>query len=58
MIKELPLSEKDDSNIIKDELITLTEEETKEHYPKALRRVAVYDEKNKKLIELITNNLT
>jgi len=58
MIKELPLSEKENSNILKDELITLTEEETKEHYPKTIRRVAVYDERNKKVIELITNNLT
>jgi hypothetical protein len=58
MIKELPLSEKDNNNIIKDELISLTEEETKENYPKAIRRVVIYDEKNDKIIELITNNLT
>lgn len=58
MIKELPLSEKDNSNIIKDELISLTEEETKENYPKPIRRVVIYDEKNDKIIELITNNLT
>jgi IS4 transposase len=57
MIEKLPLSEKEDSGILKDELILLTEEETKEHYPKTIRRVAVYDEKNKKVIELITNNL-
>ena len=36
----------------------LTVEQTKEHYPKAIRRPAVYDEKNDKVIELITNNLT
>jgi hypothetical protein len=58
MIKELPLSEKDNSNIIKDELISLTEEETKENYPKSIRRLVIYDEKNDKIIELITNNLT
>lgn len=58
MIKELPLKESDNNKILKDELIRLTEEETKEHYPKAIRRVAVYDEKNEKVIELITNNLT
>ena len=58
MITELPLRENDNSNILKDELITLTEEGTKENYPKPIRRIAVYDEKNDKVIELITNNLT
>ena len=58
MIEELPLSQTDSNKILKDELITLTEEDTKEHYPKPIRRVAVYDEKNDKVIELITNNLT
>jgi len=58
MIKEFPLKESDNNKILKDELIRLTEEETKEHYPKTIRRVAIYDEKNKKTIELITNNLT
>lgn len=58
MIKKLPLSEHDNSNILKDELIILTEEETKGNYPEPIRRVAVYDEHNDKVIELITNNLT
>jgi hypothetical protein len=58
MIKELPLLNSDSEKILKDELIMLTEEGTKEEYPKAIRRLAVYDEKNDKLIELITNNLT
>ena len=58
MVKELPLSEKDKSSILKDELITLTEEGTKENYPKPIRRVVIYDEKNDSVIELITNNLT
>lgn len=58
MIKELPLKQRDNNKILKDELIRLTEEETKGYYPKTIRRVAVYDEKNKKTIELITNNLT
>lgn len=58
MVEELPLRENDKGNILKDELITLTEEDTKEHYPKPIRRVAVYDEKNNKVIELLTNNLT
>lgn len=58
MIKELPLLNSDKNKILKDEMIMLTEEGTKEEYPKAIRRLAVYDEKNNKLIELITNNLT
>ena len=58
MIKELPLSSTDNQKILKDELIKLTEEQTKDDYPKQIRRVAVYDEKNKKVIELITNNFS
>jgi len=58
MIKELPLSQQDNPSILKDELITLTEEKTKKDYPKPIRRIAVYDEKNDKVIELMTNNLT
>lgn len=58
MIKELPLSKTDNDKILTDELIMLTEEDTKKHYPKPIRRVAVYDDKNDKVIELITNNLT
>jgi hypothetical protein len=58
MIKELPLSSTDNQKILKDELIMLTEEQTKDDYPKQIRRVAVYDEKNNKVIELITNNFS
>jgi hypothetical protein len=58
MIKELPLSSADNQKILKDELIILTEEQTKDDYPKQIRRVAVYDEKNDKVIELITNNFS
>jgi hypothetical protein len=57
MIKELSLHNTDEEKILKDELIMLTEKDTKEQYPKAIRRVAVYDEENQKVIELITNNL-
>ena len=58
MIKELPLPDNKAGHIIKDEIIVLTEEDTLEHYPERLRRVAVYDGKNKQTIELITNNLS
>ena len=58
MVKELPLRGSDEEKILKDELIMLTEDDTKDEYPKAIRRVAVYEEDNDKVIELITNNLT
>ena len=59
MIKELPLGDSNgNQKILKDELIMLTEEQTKDDYPKQIRRVAVYDEINNKAIELITNNFS
>lgn len=58
MIKELPVNKNDDDKILKDEMIMLTEPGTNNDYPKAIRRVAVYDKTNDKVIELITNNLT
>jgi hypothetical protein len=55
-IKENELSEKRNQHILKDEIIELTAK-TKEKYPKRLRRVAVWDEKNEQVIELITNQM-
>lgn len=55
-IKENELSEKRNQHILKDEIIELTGK-TKEKYPKKLRRVAVWDEKNGQVIELITNQM-
>jgi hypothetical protein len=55
-IKENKLSEKRNQHILKDEIIELTGK-TKEKYPKRLRRVAVWDEKNEEVIELITNQM-
>ena len=56
VIKENDLPENRHQHILKDEIIELTGK-TKEKYPKKLRRVAVWDEKNKQVIELITNHL-
>jgi len=56
VIKEKELPENRHQHILKDEIIELTAK-TKEKYPKRLRRVAVWDEKNKQVIELITNQL-
>lgn len=45
-------------HILTDEDILLTGFYTKEKYPKALRIVRVYDEKNKKTLVLLTNNMS
>lgn len=57
-VKELPLAENKDDHILKDEFIRLKEERTAKLYPEVLRIVSVYDEKNNKVIEVMTNNLT
>lgn len=57
-LKELPLPENKDAHVLKDELIRLTEEDTSKLYPEDLRRVVIYDGKNNREIEVITNNLT
>jgi hypothetical protein len=56
IVKENELPENRHQHILKDEIIELTGK-TKEKYSKKLRRVAVWDEKNKQVIELITNHL-
>ena len=53
---ELPLNKY--QHILKDEIIELKNEGSKEKYPKRLRRVAVWDDVNKQVIELITNQFT
>ena len=56
VVKENDLPENRHQHILKDEIIELTGK-TKEKYPKKLRRVAVWDQKNEQIIELITNHL-
>jgi len=53
---ELPLDKH--QHILKDEIIELKNNTSKEKYPKKLRRVAVWDDVNKQTIELITNHLS
>lgn len=53
---ELPLNKH--QHILKDEIIELKNDDSKEKYPKRLRRVAVWDDVNKQVIELITNQFT
>lgn len=59
VVKELDLPQDKDQHILKDELIVLTSAAAiKAGIDKVvLRRVAAYDEKNNKVIEIITNQL-
>jgi hypothetical protein len=52
--RELPGD--DEQNILIDEEIELKEEDTRNKYPKRLRRIALFDKLNNQTIELITNN--
>ncbi len=58
VIKENELPDKNHQHILKDEIIELKNTGSKQKYPKRLRRVAVWDDVNKQVIELITNQLT
>lgn len=57
-LKELELPEERHQHVLKDEIIELTGTKTKEKYPKKLRRVALWDEKNQQTIEVITNQMS
>lgn len=57
-IKELELPKERHQHILKDEIITLTGNKTKDKYPKNLRRVALWDDKNGQTIEVITNQMS
>ena len=54
--RELPANI--DQHILLDETIILETPKGYDHYPKRLRRVAVWDDVNKKVIELITNQMS
>ena len=43
-------------DILKDEIIELDFPKSKEKYPKRLRRICVYNEEHKFVVELLTNN--
>ena len=57
-IKENDLPENRHQHILVDEIIELANKPSKKKYPKKLRRVVVWDEKNENVIELITNQMT
>ncbi len=58
VIKENKLPENRHQHILKDEIIELKNKSSKEKYPKRLRRIAVWDDVNEQVIELITNHMT
>ena len=58
IIKENKLPENRHQHILKDEIIELKNKSSKVKYPKKLRRVAVWDDVNEQVIELITNQMT
>jgi len=58
VVKENDLPEKRHEHILIDEIIILKNPTSKKKYPKKLRRVAIWDEKNQNVIELITNQIT
>jgi hypothetical protein len=55
-IKDRDLPHKTAQNILVDEEIVLANPTSKEKYPKKLRRVSVWNEENRQVIEIITNN--
>lgn len=57
-IKEFDLPENRHEHVLKDELIELTGYKSKKKYPKRLRRVAIWDDKNQQVIEVITNQMS
>ncbi len=57
-IKELELPENRHQHVLKDEIIELTGNKTNEKYPRKLRRVALWDDKNQQTIEVITNQMS
>lgn len=57
-IKELELPQNKHQHLLKDEIIELTGTKTKDKYPKKLRRVALWDDKNGQTIEVITNQMS
>jgi len=57
-IKENKLPDDRHQHVLKDEIIELTGVESIKKYPKRLRRVAVWDDENQQVIELITNQKT
>jgi len=54
-IKENPLPDQRHQHILIDEIIELKGYQSKNKYPKRLRRIAIWDDENEQVVELITN---
>ena len=57
-IKENTLPDSRHQHILKDEVIELRNKRSQEKYPKKLRRIAVWNDENKQVIEIITNQMS
>jgi hypothetical protein len=57
-IEEKELPENRHQHVLKDEIIELTGTASYKKYPKRLRRVALWDDKNQQTIEVITNQMS
>jgi hypothetical protein len=57
-IDENELPDNRHEQVLKDEIIELTGNKSKNKYPKRLRRVAIWDEQNNQVIEVITNQMS
>lgn len=57
-LKENPLPDNRHENILIDELIELKNPTSKEKYKGKLRRITAWDDKNKQMIEIITNQMS
>ena len=56
--REMPLLDKDSDNILVDEVIEMTGDNTKKDYPGELRRVAILDQEHNDIVEVLTNNFS
>ena len=54
-VRENKLPDNRHGHLLKDEVIELTGTRSKKKYPKRLRRVAIWDDENKQVVEVITN---
>jgi len=58
VIKDNPLPQNKHQHLLKDEIIELKNDGSKQKYPKQLRRLAIWDDVNKQTIEVITNQFS
>lgn len=58
VIKENDLPDNRHEHVLKDEIIELSGKQSKNKYPSQLRRVAIWDETNQQVIEVITNQMS